>query len=488
MTTDSDPLSDRPCRPEPGRWAGLSGKLLVLTVLFVMLAEVLIFVPSIANFHRTQIEDRLRVATVAARALTSTTAADVPAALQQDLLDELDAYALATREGAMKRLLAMRPSPPMVTREVDIETFTAGPAVMAAFDTLLFGSDRAIRAIGPYKTDGSIDVVFSEAGVRAAMLGYSKNILLLSIAISGISAVLVYVSLRRLFVKPMQRLGDAMRLWAEAPDDPARLLVPSGRSDEFGEAEQQIADMQRHVQDVLAQQRRLADLGLAVSKINHDLRNLLASAQLLSDRLTSIQDPTVQRFAPKLIGALDRAIAYAEAVLAYGKAQEPPPMRRLVQLRRLVEDVAEVSGLPAHASVEWSNDVPAELEIDADSEQLFRVLMNLMRNAVQALEQGDSACVKRLTVAAERVGSVTRIVVRDTGPGVPARAREALFKPFQGSVRKGGTGLGLAIASELVRAHGGTITLADDGPGAAFAIEIPDRPVPFPETRRTRVS
>jgi signal transduction histidine kinase len=482
MTTDSRPLSDRPNGPEPGRWAGLSGKLLVLTVLFVMLAEVLIFVPSIANFHRTQIEDRLRVATVAARALTSATAADVPAALQQDLLDELDAYALATREGAMKRLLAMRPSPPMVTREVDIETFTAGPAIMAAFDTLFFGSDRAIRAIGPYKADGSIDVVFSEAGVRAAMLRYSKNILLLSIAISGISAALVYISLRRLFVKPMQRL------WAEAPDDPARLLVPSGRTDEFGEAEQQIADMQRHVQDVLAQQRRLADLGLAVSKINHDLRNLLASAQLLSDRLTSIQDPTVQRFAPKLIAALDRAIAYAEAVLAYGKAQEPPPTRRLVQLRRLVEDVAEVSGLPAHASVEWSNDVPADLEIDADSEQLFRVMMNLMRNAVQALEQGDSACVKRLSVAAERVGSVTRIVVRDTGPGVPARAREALFKPFQGSVRKGGTGLGLAIASELVRAHGGTIALADDGPGAAFTIEIPDRPVPFPEARRTRVS
>jgi signal transduction histidine kinase len=487
MTSEPPPPTELRCQPAPARWAGLSGKLLVLTVLFVMLAEVLIFVPSIANFHRSEIEDRVRVATVAARALSSPAASDVPADMQGELLDELDAYALATREGAMKRLLAIAPSPPVATREIDLSASMAGSSVMEAFDTLLFGDDRAIRAVGPYR-DGYIEVVFSEAGVRKAMLHYSKNILILSIVISGISAILVYVSLRRLFVKPMQRLGEAMRLWAEAPDDPSRVLVPSGRADEFGAAERQVADMQVHVREVLTQQRRLADLGLAVSKINHDLRNLLASAQLLSDRLVAIPDPTVQRFAPKLIAALDRAIAYAEAVLAYGKAQEPPPARRLIQLRRLIDDVAEVAGLPAHATVEWSNDVPAEIEVDADSEQLFRVLLNLLRNAVQALEQGDTACVKRLTVTAERVGSVARIVVRDTGPGVPAKAREGLFKPFQGSVRRGGTGLGLAIAAELVRAHGGTIGLVEDGPGAVFAIEIPDRPVQFPEARRTRVS
>ncbi|HUG63134.1 MAG TPA: HAMP domain-containing sensor histidine kinase, partial [Methylomirabilota bacterium] len=430
MSTETESIAESTTvPPRPVRWTGLSGKLLVLTVLFVMLAEVLIFVPSIANFHKTQIEDRLRVATVAARALTSSPATVVPEDLQLELLDELDAHALAVREGGMKQLLAMSASPPMVTREISVLDLAPSTAIMTAFDTLLFGGDRAIRAIGPYREDGSIDVVFSEAGLRKAMLGYSKNILLLSIVISGFSAILVYVSLRRMFVKPMQRLGDAMRLWAEAPDDPARVLVASGRDDEFGQAERQIADMQRHVQEVLVQQRRLADLGLAVSKINHDLRNLLASAQLLSDRLATIQDPAVQRFAPKLIAALDRAIAYAEAVLAYGKAQEAPPARRLVQLRRLVTDVAEVIGLTAHPTIEWCDEVPAELEIDADSEQLFRVLMNLLRNSMQALEQGDPACVKRLCVGAERSGSVVRLTVRDTGPGVPTKAREALFKP-----------------------------------------------------------
>jgi signal transduction histidine kinase len=374
----------------------------------------------------------------------------------------------------------------MVAREISVAELDAGMAIASAFDTLLFGNDRAIRAIGPYRGEGQIDVVFSEAGLRSAMLAYSKNILLLSLVISCLSAALVYLSLRRLFVRPMQRLGDAISHWAEAPEDPTRIIQSSGRADEFGRAEEQIREMQRHVQEVLGQQRRLADLGLAVSKINHDLRNLLASAQLLSDRLASIQDPAVQRFAPKLIGALDRAIAYAESVLAYGKAQEPPPARRLVQLQRVVADVAEVIGLTGHPGIEWSNAVPAELEVDADAEQLFRVLMNLLRNAVQALEQGDAACVKRLSVHAERSGGVVRILVRDTGPGVPAKAREALFKPFQGSVRRGGTGLGLAIAAELVRAHGGSIALGEDGPGAVFAIEIPDRPVPFPDLRRSR--
>lgn len=475
---------EQPARPR--RWLGLSSKLLVLTVLFVMLSEVLIYVPSIANFHKTALEERLRVATVAARALSS---GDVPVspALQATVLQELRAQALAVRENGMKRLVAMAEMPPVVTRELDVRQLPPLTAITEAFDTLINGGGRTIRAAGAYGVGGDIDVVFAEDELRADMFLYSRNILILSLVISGLSAVLVYLSLRRLFVRPMERLGDGVRHWAEEPEDVGRLIVPSGRNDELGLAEEQILAMQVHVQELLKQQRRLADLGLGVSKINHDLRNLLASAQLVSDRLATIPDPTVQRFAPKLIAALDRAISYAQAVLAYGKAQEAPPSRRLVSLRRVVEDVADTTGIAQHASIQWTNAVAADLEVDADSEQLFRVLLNLLRNSAQALEQAcDDSCVQRLTVAAERIGSVVRITVADTGPGVPERAREHLFKPFQGSVRRGGTGLGLAIAAELVRAHGGSIALSEGGPGATFVIEIPDRPVSFAEIRRSR--
>ena len=474
-------------RHAPRRPIGLSFKLLVLTVIFVMLSEVLIYVPSIANFHRDEVEARLRLARIVANANAASGEVEMPRKLQAQVLADLDVLAIAVRESGKKSLVAATENPKMVERDINMRTMTPFLAVRSAFDTLVYGSDRVIKAVGPYGRDGEIEVAFSEAALRTAMLHYSRNILLLSIVISTLSAVLVYLSLRRLFVRPMQRIGIALKRWAEDPEDPNRIIVPADRADEFGVAEAQLADMQMHVQEVLKQQRRLAELGLAVSKINHDLRNLLASAQLVSDRLVAIPDPTVQRVAPKLIGALDRAISYAEAVLAYGKAQEAPPARRLIALNRLVSEVGDITGVAHHPIIEWHNAVPIELEVDADGEHLFRVLLNLVRNATQALEQGnEEAAVRRLSVGAERIGAVVRIRIADTDPGVPERARAHLFKPFQGSVSRGGTGLGLAIAAELVRAHGGSIALVGEGPGAVFEIEIPDRPVTLSDVRRSR--
>jgi signal transduction histidine kinase len=276
----------------------------------------------------------------------------------------------------------------------------------------------------------------------------------------------------------MRRLTENIVAFSSAPDDTSRIIEPSSRGDEIGLAEEHLATMERDLQGTLREQRHLADLGLAVSKINHDLRNMLASAQLFSDRLGSLPDPNVQRFAPKLIAALDRAIAYSQSTLAYGRAREAAPARRLVVLAHLVDEVGESLGLVGHPSIMWENQVPPDLEVDADPEPLFRVRLSLCRNSVQALESdSDTAVVRRLIVAARRDGASAVITVLDTGPGIPAQARASLFRAFQGPVRAGGTGLGLAIAAELVRAHGGSIMLVETGtPGAAFMIVIPDRP------------
>src|SRR5690606_22028312 len=188
-------------------------------------------------------------------------------------------------------------------------------------------------------------------------------------------------------------------------------------------------------------------------------------------------DPNVQRFAPKLIAALDRAISYCQTTLAYGRARESEPSRRLLALSRLVDDVADSLGLMSHPIIEWENRVPADLEIDADPDQLFRVMINLCRNAIQAMDgdQGPSV-VRRLRVYARRDGAVVTIRVEDTGPGLPEKARAHLFQPFQGTVSAGGAGLGLAISAELVRAHGGEINLLErSGPGTTFEVVIPDR-------------
>jgi signal transduction histidine kinase len=310
------------------------------------------------------------------------------------------------------------------------------------------------------------------------MLRYSVNIIWLSLLISVITAGLLYFSINRLFVRPMRRLTENMVAFSAAPEDGGRVIVPSGRGDEIGIAEEHLAAMQEALQDTLREQRHLADLGLAVSKINHDLRNMLAAAQLFSDRLGSLPDENVQRFAPKLIAALDRAIAYAQTTLAYGKAREAAPARRLVALRRLVDDVADSFGLVGHPTIQFENTIPAGLEIDADPDQLFRVLVNLCRNAVQALDSDlGPAVVRRLTIGASRANGSVSILVADTGPGIPPAVRANLFRAFQGNARPGGTGLGLAIAAELVRAHGGSIMLLDTaGAGATFEIVIPDRP------------
>ena len=315
---------------------------------------------------------------------------------------------------------------------------------------------------------------------------YSRNILLFSLALSVITGALVYAALRVQFVRPMQRLSAEIVAFSTAPEDAAKVIAPSGRRDEIGEAEAHLADMQRSLREMLAQRRHLADLGLAVSKINHDLRNILASAQLFSDRIGAADDPVVKRFAPKMIGAIDRAIEYTRSVLAYGQAKEEPPRRQLLSLSRLVDDVADVLALPGHERVQWENRVGVEVEVDGDPEQLFRVLMNLCRNALEAVGDGDDpAVIRRVWVEGERPGSVVAIRVCDTGPGVPERARSNLFQPFHGSTRQGGTGLGLAIAAEIVRAHGGDIRLVDRaGAGAVFEITIPDRPVSLDARRQ----
>ena len=216
-----------------------------------------------------------------------------------------------------------------------------------------------------------------------------------------------------------------------------------------------------------------------MSKINHDLRNLLASVQLISDRLMEVQDPAVQRVVPKLMAALDRAITYCEQTLSYGRAQEPLPERRSVDVGALIDEVRDTLGLSAEGRVRWVASLERPLVMDADPDQMFRVLLNLTRNAKQALEARAPNDPERdqVHVIARRRGSVVEIEVSDTGPGIPAAQRDHLFSAFRASARRGGTGLGLPIADELVRAHGGDIRLVDGTIGATFLITIPDRPV-----------
>jgi signal transduction histidine kinase len=478
VETVRSPTMAQPARPAARRGFGLSARLFVLTVLFVTVSEVLIYVPSIANFRVNWLADHLTMADAASLVLAESDETAVPREIQNELLKSVGAIAIALRTGTVSRLIATVEMPPDVDSMVDLRVMNLTADIGDAFATLFSATPRIIRVVGSARSGATLELVISDRPLRDAMVRYSVNIIWLSLLISAITGVLLYLSINRLLVRPMRRLTDNMVAFSNAPEDAARVITPSGRSDEIGVAEEHLAAMQEALQGTLREQRHLADLGLAVSKINHDLRNMLAAAQIFSDRLGSLPDENVQRFAPKLIAALDRAISYAQTTLAYGKAREAAPSRRLLALDRLVDDVADSVGLTNHPLIQFENRVPAGLEVDADPDQLFRVLVNLCRNAVQALE-GDfgPAVVRRLTVSASRTNGSVTIRVADTGPGIPAAVRANLFRAFQGTARPGGTGLGLAIAAELVRAHGGTIALLDTGgAGATFEVVIPDRP------------
>lgn len=466
---------------------GLANRLLLLTILFVMIAEVLLFVPSIANMRLRWLEARLDLAAAASVFVAAESDAVLAPETRNDLLATTDMDAIVVREATESRIIAAKVMPRAIDLHVDLQEFAPLAAIRDAFDTLFFGGERTMRVYGPAGREGAtIEIIMDETPLRTAMLVYSRNVAAISFIISLITAGLVLVTINAILIRPVRRMTRSMLTFAANPESPSSIIAPSPREDEIGVAERELSDMQTQLQKTLREQQHLASLGLAVSKINHDMRNILASAQLLSDRLGAVEDPAVQRFAPKLLRTLDRAVTYSESVLAYGKAQEEAPKRRRLVLNDLVEEVRELVLPDQDSPVEFRNEVPRDLEIDADSEQLFRVLHNLCRNAVQALcAQTDTALVRRLSISAERSASVVTIHVRDTGPGMPAKARENLFTPFRGAARSGGTGLGLAVAHELVRNHGGTIALCEeDRPGTCFRITLPDQPVFLSEYRK----
>jgi len=476
------------------RRLGLSGKLLILTVLFAMVAEVLIFGPAIANFRLNWLNDRLAAAHTAALVLDAAPSGMVPESLARQILASIGARAVAMKMGTQRRLLAVSDMPPKVDHEIDMRTVTWYRALYDAFGALFDTQKEVIRVIGAAPMGGDfLEIVLDEEPLHKAMVRFSATILVVSLLISGITAMMVYFALHYLFVRPMRRITENIMAFRADPENPERVIVGSGRRDEIGTTENELGAMQRDLASLLQQKNHLAALGLAVSKINHDLRNLLASAQLFSDQLSSSPDPKVQRFAPKLMRTLERAIAFCQATLSYGAAREAPPDRKPIALEPLLEEVHETLGLGLDVPVRWIVALEKGLTVDADRDQLFRMLLNIARNAMQALVSRGARDPARdqIRITGRREGSVAVIEMSDTGPGIADRARAHLFEAFQGSTRPGGSGLGLAIAAELARAHGGDIKLVDGTIGATFRITIPDRAVKLerkPDAKGERAS
>ena len=456
----------------------LSGRFLILTVAFVMLAEVLIFLPSIARFRADYIMVRLEKAQIASMALLVNNDQIAPA-LEKELLVNAGVFNVVLRRDEVRQLALSSPIPATIYDTYDLRLARPWTLIHDAVQILLDPVNRVIRVIGnPVQQAGlSIEITMETRDLREAMIDYALQILFFSAMISGVTAVLLFIAVQRMIVAPIRRVVRGMQAYAEAPEDGRRILRPSSDVVEVRLAEDALGSMQTHLTAALLQKERLAQLGGAVSKISHDLRNILTTAQLFVDRLEGSDDPVVARSAPKIVASITRAVNLCEATLAFGKAEEAPPKLEPLALRALVQDIAEGEGMgtgedPHSELVSVLIDMPQDLTIRADSEQLFRVLSNLLRNARQAIEAtGKSGTIE---VSAGEDDQQWWIRVGDTGPGLPAKARDHLFAAFQGGARKGGTGLGLAIAADLIRGHGGKLELVrTDEDGTEFEISLP---------------
>jgi signal transduction histidine kinase len=446
----------------------LSARLLVLTVFFVMVSEVLIFVPSVARYRMTYFENRLAAGYLAILAVEASPSGRPDQQLADRLLARVGAEGVRvdTSDGAVLRL--DRADPPRWAFTIDLTHPDIVLAIRGSFRTLFGSGDRVLRVLGPAGPVGAdtVGVLLDEAPLRAELWDFGKRILELSLVISLVTAALVYLSLQWLLVRPMRRITASMVEFREDPEDAGRVIAAGRRSDEIGVAERELAVLQRTVRQALGQKARLAALGTAVTKINHDLRNILATARLVTDGLAASAAPEVRRVASRLVDAIDRAIALCTHTLDFSREGAPPLAPTRFPLTPLVGEIGPGLAVPG-TEVTIEAAVPASLFVTADRDQLYRVILNLARNAVEA-------GAHRLRVSAAREDGKIAIEVADDGPGLPPKARENLFRPFFGSARPGGSGLGLAIARELMRAHGGELALVSStGAGTIFRLSLP---------------
>lgn len=451
----------------------LSGRFLILTTIFVLIAELLIFVPSVARFREDYFLNRLERAQIASLALLN--GGMIAGDLEAELLENAGVYNVVLRRDDVRQLILASPIPSAIHSTYDMRDPSAWTLIRDTMLRIFDPEPRVIRVIGnPVQGGGQmIEITLPAQPLREALIEYGLRILLLSAVISVITAAMLFLAVRRVIVKPIKGVVTHMQAYSKAPEDARRIITPSAGITELREAEDALASMQTQLTGALKQKERLAQLGGAVSKISHDLRNILTSAVLFTDRIETSEDPTVRRLAPKLVNSITRAVNLCESTLAFGRVDEPSPRLTRITLAEIVDDVIAGERLAVgEFDLTFTEDIPPSISVRADAEQLYRVIGNLVRNARQAIVAAGKPGT--IAVSASEDDCIWTIAVTDTGPGLPDKAREHLFEAFQGGTTRGGSGLGLAIAAELIKGHGGRLDLErTDETGTRFVISLP---------------
>lgn len=455
----------------------LSGRLLLLTILYVLLTEVLILLPTLGRYYTSLLESRIANAEIAILPFTERGGEQLSQNLRQQLLARAGAAAVMLTRPDQRELFLAYEEPSHFDLTVDLRGQDPFVQIGHALDCLFLGGNRILHVVSPTHIlhAQTVELITNEAPIRADLSSYAGRLVLVALGISLATGVLVFLSLYAVLVRPMRRLTRAMIRFHENPEDAGRIAGPSDRRDEIGQAQRELASMQRDILGYLHQKARLAALGSAVAKIQHDLRNILSSAQLASDRLARVEDPVVKRLAQRIVTSLDHAVTLATRIMRFGRADEHPPRWERFLLAPLLDEVGEaaIAGEPSESTIVYENCIDPGFEVVADREQLYRIFLNLLRNAGEAVKSREPGYIG---VSALRSDAGFVLHIRDNGAGIPGHVSEKLFQPFAVSTRSDGAGLGLAIARDLARAHGGEVALDSTGEsGTCFRVAIPAR-------------
>ncbi len=460
----------------------LSTKLFLLAAAFILVAEIAVLVPSISRERRDLLHARIEAAYLVSLALEGTNGEMLDQYVTRQLFSTANILGVTVNQDEIRTLILtpeIDPHGPPNMHHVNLREQSPTKQIFDSWATIFSRGDRLIQVTGAprFAADNDVDIIVSQSALRADLLFYARKVLWISLLISSLTALLLFWALNEIIVRPVDRLTKSMAAFELDPNQASHIHVPSGRHDEIGAAERNLTAMQRRLYDLLNEHRRLAALGAGISKISHDLRNILASAQLMSDRLIKSDDPSVQKLSPRLISALDRAITLSRNTLTYGRMEESVLSKTTVNLHELVAEVFENSAM---VGIKMHNQIDTDLLITADRTHLYRSLFNLVHNAVEAMAPDgiDANCPEQeigsITAKAKLSGKQLCIHLIDSGPGIPAYACDHLFEPFKGSQKPGGSGLGVAIAAEIIRAHGGRISLKENASdGAVFEIILP---------------
>jgi signal transduction histidine kinase len=335
--------------------------------------------------------------------------------------------------------------------------------------------EAEIRQVGKDLVDLSLRLSDFEHIRVQQILTSLKAKILISASILLLLGLFLTVLVSRKIVRPLTVIEKTTQRIAEGDFKPLPVVQTRDETQSVVEAfNKMITELEKR-QDQLVQAQKLSSLGILTSGIAHQLNNPLnnisTSCQILQEEISSGNPQFIGKLLKNIDQEVDRARDIVKGLLEFSREREF--QQNWMNLENLVIRTSRLITSQLPAGVEIFTEIPEDLDIYADAQKLQEVLLNLLLNAAQAMPNG----VGRITITAAKDNRAreVKILVKDTGCGIPENNLPHIFDPFFSTKEVGyGTGLGLSVAHGIIEQHKGTLSVESTvGEGSVFTIRLP---------------